>query len=134
MDSETNFSGQQGNCGDKAIIGILTVSDRASKGEYEDQGGPAILEFFKQAVASELLIHYRCVEDNQQLIEEALIEMSDRKNCSVIVTTGGTGPAQRDVTPEATAKVCDKILDGFGEQMRMISLCLLYTSDAADDP
>ena len=98
MDSETNFSGQQGNCGDKAIIGILTVSDRASKGEYEDQGGPAILEFFKQAVASELLIHYRCVEDNQELIEEALIEMSDRKNCSVIVTTGGTGPAQRDLS------------------------------------
>ncbi|MDA9722709.1 molybdopterin adenylyltransferase [Euryarchaeota archaeon] len=128
MDSETNFSGQQGNCGDKAIIGILTVSDRASKGEYEDQGGPAILEFFKQAVASELLIHYRCVEDNQELIEEALIEMSDRKNCSVIVTTGGTGPAQRDVTPEATAKVCDKILDGFGEQMRMISLKYVPTA------
>ena len=128
MDSETNFSGQQGNCGDKAIIGILTVSDRASKGEYEDQGGPAILEFFKQAVASELLIHYQCVEDNQQLIEEALIEMSDRKNCSVIVTTGGTGPAQRDVTPEATAKVCDKILDGFGEQMRMISLKYVPTA------
>ena len=128
MDSETNLSGQPGNCGDKTIIGILTVSDRASKGEYEDQGGPAILDFFKQAVASELLIHYQCVEDNQQLIEEALIEMSDQKNCSVIVTTGGTGPAQRDVTPEATAKVCDKILDGFGEQMRMISLKYVPTA------
>ena len=132
MDSETNLSGQPGNCGDKAIIGILTVSDRASKGEYEDRGGPAILDFFKQAGASELQIHYQCVEDNQQLIEEALIEMSDQKNCSVIVTTGGTGPAQRDVTPEATAKVCDKILDGFGvwRRFQATRICRAHILDA----
>ncbi len=103
-------------------IGILTVSDRASRGEYEDLGGPAIADYFREI----LLTHWnpvrQIVPDDQQAIESALIELCDQHHCSLVVTTGGTGPAPRDVTPEATVAVCRKMLPGFGELMRKTSL------------
>jgi len=114
--------------GDPATFGILTVSDRASKGEYQDEGGPAILGFFEEAISSEWSHHYRVVPDEIEAISNVLIEMVDQLGCSVIVTTGGTGPAARDITPEATEMVCDRILPGFGEQMRAISLEFVPTA------
>ena len=108
--------------GDPATFGILTVSDRANSGEYEDEGGPAILEFFEDAVQSKWSHHYKIVPDEKTAISAALIELVDDLSCDVVVTTGGTGPAERDVTPEATEEVCERILPGFGEQMRAISL------------
>ncbi len=114
--------------GDSATFGILTVSDRASKGEYQDEGGPAILGFFEEAISSEWSHHYRVVPDEIEAISNVLIEMVDQLGCSVIVTTGGTGPAARDITPEATEMVCDRILPGFGEQMRAISLEFVPTA------
>ncbi|MEJ2396867.1 MAG: molybdopterin adenylyltransferase [Gammaproteobacteria bacterium] len=103
-------------------IGILTVSDRASRGDYEDLGGPAMREWFERALASPWQAISRIIPDEQSQIEAALCELADKEACCLIVTTGGTGPARRDVTPEATEAVCDKLLDGFGEQMRAVSL------------
>ncbi|NCF97802.1 MAG: molybdopterin adenylyltransferase [Euryarchaeota archaeon] len=114
--------------GDPATFGILTVSDRASKGEYQDEGGPAILGFFEEAILSEWSHHYRVVPDEIGAISNTLIEMVDTLGCNVIVTTGGTGPAMRDITPEATEMVCDRIMPGFGEQMRSISLEFVPTA------
>lgn len=128
MDTQTIIQGISGNCGDLARIGIITVSDRASSGEYQDEGGPAILQFFKDAIVSPLEINYSCIADEKSAIEREIKRMCDDLGCSVVVTTGGTGPALRDVTPEATAAVCDKILDGFGEQMRAISLQYVPTA------
>lgn len=108
--------------GDPAVFGILTVSDRASTGEYEDEGGPAILGFFQEAIASKWSHHYRVVPDVKEKIEAALTELVDVLGCDVVVTTGGTGPAKRDITPEATEAVCERIIPGFGERMRDISL------------
>lgn len=109
-------------------IGIVTVSDRASRGEYEDLGGPAIREWFEQALSSPWQAVARIVPDEQSQIEALLCELADDDSCCLIVTTGGTGPARRDVTPEATEAVCDKLLDGFGEQMRAISLRYVPTA------
>ncbi|MBL6743486.1 MAG: molybdopterin adenylyltransferase [Candidatus Poseidonia sp.] len=109
-------------------LGIVTVSDRASSGTYEDEGGPAILGFFEAALASPWEAHYRCVPDEIKAIEAALRELVDDVGCYVVVTTGGTGPAPRDVTPEATERVCDRLLPGFGEQMRAISLAFVPTA------
>jgi len=106
----------------KARIGILTVSDRASRGEYEDESGPAIQEFFHEVLTSPWDSIQRCVPDERPAIEAELRAMAEDSKCCLVVTTGGTGPAVRDVTPEATETVCDKILDGFGEQMRVVSL------------
>ncbi len=128
MDPVSLLQGNSDTCGDFAKIGIVTVSDRASRGEYNDEGGPAILDFLSEAVASPLEVHYRCVADELPQIKRELIRLSDDVGCSVIVTTGGTGPAARDVTPEATIAVCDRILDGFGEQMRSISLKFVPTA------
>ena len=128
MDPVSLLQGNSDTCGDFAKIGIVTVSDRASRGEYNDEGGPAILNFLSEAVASPLEVHYRCVADELPQIKHELIRLSDDIGCSVIVTTGGTGPAARDVTPEATMAVCDRILDGFGEQMRSISLKYVPTA------
>ncbi len=102
-------------------IGILTVSDRASDGRYNDQSGPAIEDVLRRWLASSWHAEYRVVPDEQDRIELALRDLSDNFNCALVVTTGGTGPAKRDVTPEATAAVCDRILPGFGEQMRAVS-------------
>jgi molybdopterin adenylyltransferase len=109
-------------------IGIVTVSDRASRGEYEDQGGPALQEWLTQALATPWHAVRRLVPDEQRRIEEVLMELCDREACCLVVTTGGTGPALRDVTPEATVAVADKILDGFGEQMRAVSLKYVPTA------
>jgi molybdopterin adenylyltransferase len=109
-------------------IGIVTVSDRASRGEYEDLGGPAMREWFEQALTSPWQAVTRMVADEQAQIETVLCELADQEACCLIVTTGGTGPAKRDVTPEATEAVCDKLLDGFGEQMRAVSLRYVPTA------
>lgn len=103
-------------------VGIVTISDRASQGVYEDRGGPAIREYLDDVLACEYDVDYRLIADEQPLIEATLIELADQSNCSLIVTTGGTGPALRDVTPEATTAVCTKLLPGFGELMRKVSL------------
>jgi len=113
---------------DKIKIGFVTVSDRASRGEYEDLGGPAMQDWMAKALKSDWTAVARVIADEQKLIEQTLIDLSDVEGCSLIVTTGGTGPAKRDVTPEATAKVCDKILDGFAEQMRSVSLQYVPTA------
>lgn len=109
-------------------IGFVTVSDRASRGEYEDLGGPAMQAWIAHALTNEWTAIAKVVADEQNLIESTLIQMADIDGCSLIVTTGGTGPAKRDVTPEATANVCDKILDGFAEQMRAVSLQYVPTA------
>ena len=102
-------------------IGILTVSDRASAGEYEDRGGPAIAEWLGAAIASSWEPVTRLVPDDQPQIEAALRSLVDEEGCQLVFTTGGTGPAPRDVTPEATLAVADRVLPGFGELMRAVS-------------
>jgi molybdopterin adenylyltransferase len=109
-------------------IGIVTVSDRASQGVYEDKGGPAISEFLSEILSCEWEAVPRIIADEQPRIERTLIELCDNESCCLVVTTGGTGPAKRDVTPEATEAVCDKILDGFGELMRSVSLKVVPTA------
>ncbi|HIC96870.1 MAG TPA: molybdopterin adenylyltransferase [Aquificaceae bacterium] len=106
----------------EAVIGVLTVSDRASRGEYEDISGKAIIEYLKETIKTPFRVEYRIVPDEKDLIQEALIDLVDRIGCSLVLTTGGTGPAKRDVTPEATEAVCEKMLPGFGELMREVSL------------
>lgn len=111
-----------------ARIGILTISDRASAGVYEDRGGPAIRDWLTQALVSPWEAVARVIPDEQAQIETALCELADTAGCSLIVTTGGTGPALRDVTPEATEAVCSKLLPGFGELMRAASLQVVPTA------
>lgn len=113
---------------EKIRIGIVTVSDRASRGEYEDQGGPAIQDWLNKALLNVWEGVPRLVPDEQDQVEDVLKELADEQDCCLIVTTGGTGPAPRDITPEATETVCDKILDGFGEQMRAVSLQYVPTA------
>ena len=108
--------------GELCRFGVLTASDRASAGDYEDLSGPAIEQFLDEAVTSPLEVVRRLVSDEPTLIEAALVDLVDAEGCSMVVTTGGTGPAPRDVTPEATEAVCERMLPGFGEQMRAISL------------
>ena len=109
------------NAEETCRFGILTASDRATAGEYEDRSGPAINQFLEEALTSPWEVSRRLVEDEQEVIEQALIDLCE-EGCSVIITTGGTGPAPRDVTPEATEAVCERMLPGFSEQMRAISL------------
>jgi molybdopterin adenylyltransferase len=109
-------------------IGILTSSDRASSGEYEDLSGPAIRGFFEEALLSEWNAVSVVVADEQKAIEAALIDLIDVQGCNLVVTTGGTGPAPRDVTPDATEAVCSRMLPGFGEQMRAVSLRYVPTA------
>ncbi len=112
----------------KVRIGIVTVSDRASRGEYEDLGGPAIREQLERILTTPWEAVPRMVPDEQDQLEAVLKELCDVQGCCLVVTTGGTGPALRDITPEATEAVCDKILDGFGEQMRAVSLKYVPTA------
>jgi len=105
-----------------ARIGILTVSDRASRGEYQDRGGPAIRQYLSDVLSSPWEAVARVVPDEPADVERALIAMCDERGCCLVVTTGGTGPATRDVTPEATESVCQKMMPGFGELMRHVSL------------
>ena len=111
-----------------ARIGIVTVSDRASQGVYEDLGGPAIRACLAEILSSPWEVVARVIPDERPLIESTLKELCDQEKCCLVVTTGGTGPARRDVTPEATEAVCDKLLDGFGEQMRAVSLKFVPTA------
>ncbi|MCX7406963.1 MAG: molybdopterin adenylyltransferase [Planctomycetales bacterium] len=105
-----------------ARIGIVTVSDRASRGEYEDRGGPAIRDYFVDVLTSPFETVARVIPDEQSLIERTLRELCEVDGCCLVVTTGGTGPSLRDVTPEATEAVCQKLMPGFGELMRKVSL------------
>lgn len=109
-------------------IGIITVSDRASKGVYEDISGPAIIDTLKDYLTSEWEPVYQVIPDEQYLIESTMKQMAAKEKCCLIVTTGGTGPAVRDVTPEATEAVCDKMMPGFGELMRQVSLQYVPTA------
>jgi molybdopterin adenylyltransferase len=111
-----------------ARIGILTISDRASRGVYEDRGGPAIRAWLARALVSPWRAVARVIPDERALIEKNLIELIDAEACSLVVTTGGTGPAPRDLTPEATEAVCEKMLPGFGELMRAASLKFVPTA------
>ncbi len=103
-------------------IGIVTISDRASRGDYADRGGPAIVDELTRILRSPWRAESRLIADEQPLIERTLIELCDEVRCPLVVTTGGTGPSPRDVTPEATVAVCDKLMPGFGEEMRRVSL------------
>ncbi len=112
----------------RAKIGILTVSDRPSAGLYEDLSGKAIIEVLSAYLSCEWDPVYMVIPDEQTLIEETLEDMIDVQECSLVVTTGGTGPALRDVTPEATEAVCEKMMPGFGELMRQVSLQYVPTA------
>ncbi len=105
-----------------ARIGVLTISDRASRGEYPDRSGPAISYYLEDVVKTPFETDYRVIPDEQIGIEEAMIDMADNSACSLVLCTGGTGPALRDVTPEALEAVCAKMMPGFGELMRTVSL------------
>jgi molybdopterin adenylyltransferase len=109
-------------------IGVVTVSDRASRGEYEDLGGPAIVDYLTRHLAGEWEPVRRIVSDDVSLIAQTLRELADDENCYLIVTTGGTGPSPRDVTPEATEMVCDKMMPGYGEMMRRVSVLKVPTA------
>lgn len=113
---------------DELIIGLVSISDRASTGVYEDQGVPALRDWFGQALASPWQMETRLIPDERPLIEKTLIELVDAVGCDLVLTTGGTGPARRDVTPEATLAVATKEMPGFGEQMRQISLKFVPTA------
>ncbi len=113
---------------DSATIGLVTVSDRASQGVYQDEGIPALEAWLAGALLNPLTLVKRVIADEQPLIETTLHELADNEQCALILTTGGTGPAPRDVTPEATLAVADKILPGFGEQMRAVSLKYVPTA------
>lgn len=111
-----------------ARIGLVSVSDRASGGVYQDQGIPALTDWLGAALTSEFTVESRLIADERSQIEAALIELVDQQRCDLVITTGGTGPARRDVTPEATLAVGTKEMPGFGEQMRQISLHFVPTA------
>jgi len=113
---------------DKIKIGVITTSDRASKGIYEDISGTAIMDTMNEYLLNECEYIYKCIPDEQPLIETTIINLCREMDCDIVVTTGGTGPAKRDVTTEATENVCQKLLPGFGEQMRAVSLQYVPTA------
>jgi len=112
----------------KIKIGILILSDRASKGIYEDISGKAIMELLKSYLTAPWTPVYKIIPDERRLIEKQLRNLADKEKCCLVVTTGGTGPTKRDVTPEATVAVCQKMLPGFGELMRRVSLKFVPTA------
>lgn len=113
---------------EKVKIGIINVSDRASRGEYEDIPGKEVKRLMNLWLTSPWEAEYAVIPDEQDLLEKEMKDMADNRSCCLIVTTGGTGPALRDVTPEATEAVCKKMLPGFGEQMRQVSLQYVPTA------
>ncbi len=114
---------------EELVVGLVSISDRASQGVYKDEGIPALEEWFGKAVASPAVrMVKRLKPDERPAIEAALTELVDREGCHLVLTTGGTGPAPRDVTPEATLAVADKVMPGFGEQMRQVSLKFVPTA------
>ena len=115
------------NAHDPITIGIVSISDRASSGTYEDKGLPALQDWLTKALKNPITFEPRLIPDDQDTISQTLIELVDA-GCALVLTTGGTGPAVRDVTPEATLAVADKTMPGFGEQMRQISLAFVPTA------
>src|SRR3954465_6421985 len=113
---------------DPVRIGIVSISDRASTGVYEDKGLPALRDWLERALKNPISFEPRLIPDEKDRISEALIELVDQAGCALVLTTGGTGPARRDVTPEATLAIADKEMPGFGEQMRQISLKFVPTA------
>jgi len=113
---------------DPVRIGLVSISDRASSGVYEDKGIPALQDWLKRALRNPMAWETRLIPDEQEAISAALRELVDVAKCDLVLTTGGTGPAPRDVTPEATLAVADKVMPGFGEQMRQISLNFVATA------
>lgn len=113
---------------EELLIGLVSISDRASQGVYEDKGIPALREWFGTALSSPWRMETRLIADDRETIEKTLVELVDAIGCHLVLTTGGTGPAPRDVTPEATLAVADKVLPGFGEEMRRISLNFVPTA------
>lgn len=109
-------------------IGLVSISDRASQGVYQDEGIPALLSWLKSALKTAFITEQRIIPDEQIIIEKTLCELVDDLQCNLILTTGGTGPAIRDVTPDATLAIADRIIPGFGEQMRQISLHFVPTA------
>lgn len=109
-------------------IGLVSVSDRATHGIYQDQGIPALIEWLTQALVSEFTFETRLIPDEREVIEQTLCELIDDVKCHLVLTTGGTGPTIRDVTPDATLAIADKVMPGFGEQMRQISLHYVPTA------
>ncbi|RCS49430.1 molybdopterin adenylyltransferase [Bremerella cremea] len=105
-----------------AKIGIVTVSDRASRGEYEDRGGPAIRQYLEEVLTSPWNGIAKVIPDERDMLTQTLISLADDVGCCLIITTGGTGPAKRDLTPDVTEQVCDRMMPGFGELMRKVSL------------
>jgi molybdopterin adenylyltransferase len=116
------------DCAEELVIGLVSVSDRASTGVYKDEGIPSLQDWFSKALLTPWRVQTRLIPDEQALIENALVDLVDRAGCHLVLTTGGTGPAARDVTPEATLAVADKLMPGFGEQMRRISLEFVPTA------
>ena len=113
---------------DSLLIGLVSISDRASSGVYEDKGIPSLQEWFGAALRSPWRMETRLIPDEQPVIERTLVELVDVAGCHLVLTTGGTGPAPRDVTPEATLAVAHKVLPGFGEEMRRVSLRYVPTA------
>ena len=113
---------------DSLHVGLVSISDRASSGVYEDQGVPALHAWFAATLKSPWTMTQRLIPDEQPVIERTLVELVEVAGCHLVLTTGGTGPARRDVTPEATLAVADKVLPGFGEQMRQVSLKYVPTA------
>lgn len=113
---------------DPVKIGIVSISDRASTGVYEDKGLPALKDWLSRALKNPITFEARLIADEQDIISQTLIDLVEVQQCSLVLTTGGTGPAPRDVTPEATLAVADKLMPGFGEQMRQISLQFVPTA------
>ncbi len=113
---------------DELLIGLVSISDRASSGVYEDKGIPALQQWFGAALATPWTMVTRLIPDEQIMIERTLKELVDQEKCQLVLTTGGTGPASRDVTPEATLAVADRVMPGFGEQMRQVSLRFVPTA------
>jgi molybdopterin adenylyltransferase len=114
---------------DELLIGLVSISDRASAGVYKDEGIPALEDFFGKAIASPgWRVEKRLIPDEQPVIEKTLVELVEEAGCHLVLTTGGTGPAERDVTPEATIAIAHKLMPGFGEQMRRISLEFVPTA------
>ena len=109
-------------------IGLVSVSDRASSGVYQDEGLPALREWLQAALCNPVQFEQRLIPDEQPLIESTLTELADERGCCLVLTTGGTGPSPRDVTPEATLAVADRVMPGFGEQMRQVSLHYVPTA------
>jgi molybdopterin adenylyltransferase len=113
---------------DLLTVGLVSVSDRASSGVYQDQGIPALKDWLSAALKNPVMFETRLIPDEQPQIEATLIELCDSAGCDLVLTTGGTGPAPRDVTPDATVAVADRVMPGFGEQMRQISLRFVPTA------